>query len=197
MRDMGAYKVYLYEFPNGKVYVGMTRNTLEARRDAGYHHNKRLQAAIRRYGWGGFEHKIVIDGLTKEDAEIEEQKLIRELDSLNPQKGYNVSAGGKCTFAGLKHTKEYKKKMREINQGKKYSEATIQRMRDAHAKERKAVTSYSMEGEVVGEYNSLHDAANAINGHPTNVARACKGRVYKGLLWRFSGKEVMQGETLR
>lgn len=56
------YKIYLYLFPDGKAYVGMTKNSLEERRDMGYQHNKPLQRAIRKYGWHGFEHKVLVDG---------------------------------------------------------------------------------------------------------------------------------------
>lgn len=181
-----SYKVYQYIFPNGKVYVGMTKNSIEQRRDMGYNHNKPLQKAIREYGWNGFEHKIIADNLTILQAEKIEKETIEKYKSNIPDNGYNISAGGRATYAGLKHTEEYKKKMSELYKGRSFSDKTLSRMKEAHKKERKAVISFTLSGELFMKFESLHHAAQAVNGYPSNISRACNnGEPYKALKWAF------------
>ena len=182
-----SYKVYIYEFPNNKVYVGMTKNTLEKRRDMGYQHNKPLQCAIRKYGWRGIKHDVIAENLTKEEAEKLEKEIIKKYESTNPLKGYNVSYGGKETYKGLCHTKEYKKHMSNLYKGRSFSVETLDRMREAHKKERKPVRCFSLDGTLIKCFESLHEAAKAVNGYPTNISRACKKetKTYKGYVWSF------------
>ena len=182
-----TYKVYKYAFPNGKVYIGMTSLPLAERRDCGYQHNPRLQEAISLYGWAGFSHEVLIDGLTEQEASEMEQKYISEYDATNPNKGYNVSLGGRSTFRGLKHSEEHKKRMSELYRGKHFSDEHLKHLREAHAKERIAVRSVDTYGRIVNEYDSLGNAANDVGGHKSNISRACKsGKPYKGVYWRYA-----------
>lgn len=185
-----VYKVYMYEFPNGKKYIGMTKNTLEERRDMGYHHNKELQSAIRSYGWRGFEHKVLIDNLTKQQAETMEIKLIEEYNTTDPQHGYNVSYGGTATFAKLKHTEEYKVKMSNINKGKVFSESHKNNIKKAHEKYAIKVISRDQNGNIE-RYSSLRDAARKVKGYASNISRAISShKKYKGYIWEIQ-KEVV------
>ena len=111
---MTCYKVYQYTFPDGMIYIGTTSKSLGERRDCGYNHNARLKAAIRSCGWRSIEKTILAECSTQEEAFAEEKRLIAEADSTNPQKGYNISFGGKETYAGLSHTEEFKHKMSEL-----------------------------------------------------------------------------------
>ena len=80
---------------NGKKYVGQTKhgkNPKEKRWKSGdgykcctYFYND-----ILKYGWNNFEHEIVAENLTKDEAYSMEQKLIFELDTRNPSVGYNI-----------------------------------------------------------------------------------------------------------
>lgn len=187
-----TYKVYKYTFPDGKVYIGMTScKTLRQRFDGGYQHNNRIQDAIRKVGWNGFDKEILYDNLTQAEACELEKQTIREYDSTDPSKGYNISFGGKETFAGLRHTAEHRQYMSELYKGKVFTETHIENLKKSHAKERIAVNSVDALGNVVKEYDSLGSAANDIGGHKTNVARACKsGKPYKGVYWQYAEREV-------
>ena len=55
--------------------------------------------AILKYGWNNFEHEIVAENLTKDEAYSMEQKLIFELDTRNPSVGYNIRPGGEKNYA--------------------------------------------------------------------------------------------------
>lgn len=179
---MKHYKVYQYTFPDGMIYIGTTSKSLQERRDCGYNHNARLKAAMRSCGWRNIEKTILAECTTQEEAFAEEKRLIAEADSTNPQKGYNISFGGKETYAGLLHTEEFKHKMSERYKGRTFSAETLEKMRRCHKSERKPVVRE--DGE---KYESLTEAAEDVNGHKTNISRACAdGRQYKGFTWRFA-----------
>ena len=88
------YSVYKHTDPNGKIYIGVAKDTIK--RWAGGHgyNGQELGEAIKKYGWNNFKHEILFENLTKEEASNIERKLILEYDSTNPEKGYNRRAGG-------------------------------------------------------------------------------------------------------
>ena len=81
---------------NGKVYIGQTKQRLEHRWDNGngYVSCTYFYKAIQKYGWDNFEHKVLKEHLSKEEADFEEISLIAYYNSNNPKYGYNISAGG-------------------------------------------------------------------------------------------------------
>ena len=190
--DVITAKVYMYTFPDGKIYIGMTTKSLEERRNGGYQHNRALQNAMRSCGWKAIKKTILAEFENIEDAFEEEKKQIELHDATNPAKGYNISSGGKSTFAGRKHSEEHKAYMSNLYKGKVFTAEHIQNLKTAHAKERKAVESMDAQGNVLKRYESLSEAADDIGGYRTNVSRACNTkREYKGFFWEFAeGGEV-------
>lgn len=182
------YKVYVYRFPNGKVYVGVTSLTLTERRDNGYNHNKALKREIRESGWKNIEKLTVFESDSREDAFDAEIEFISRLNSTDPEIGYNISHGGISTFSGLRHTDEYKRKMSERMTGIVFSDETLDRMREAHSKEKKAVVRTDNAGEE-RIFSGLKEAARDVGGYATNIARACTSdKQYKGYEWRFANE---------
>lgn len=181
------YKVYQYIFPDGKMYIGTTKNSIAIRRDQGYQHNKLLQNAMREVGWQNIKVVILADNLSQSEVFNAEKRFIAEYHSNYPNIGYNISNGGKATYQGLKHTVEYRQRMSDLYKGRSFSEQTLQRMKEAHAKERMPVICKTLDGEIIKRYESLNAAAIDIGGHPTNVARACRkiNKTYKGFIWDF------------
>lgn len=186
------YKVYVYEFPNGKRYVGMTKLSIQKRKDCGYQHNKPLTDAIKFYGWGRVKKTVVKSGLSRDEAGEIEKAVIHRLDTANPDNGYNVSFGGIKTFEGLHHTEEHKDYMRKKLKGREFAETHLEHLRKAHAKERKVVKSVDPKDLSEKYYDSLGAAANAVGGYKSNISRACEisGKLYKGLYWE---KVVVKG----
>lgn len=92
------YCVYKHTAPNGKCYVGMTKQKPELRwqNGLGYRTQKRFYRAIRKYGWECFTHEIVYSGLSFEDAEQKERELISKYRSYDKNFGYNLEHGGNC-----------------------------------------------------------------------------------------------------
>ena len=91
-----AYSVYLHTFPNGKRYVGVTRqNPLNRWNNGyGYRNQKLIFRAILKYGWDNIKHEVLFSNLSKKEAEEKEIELIALYKSDNPQYGYNILRGG-------------------------------------------------------------------------------------------------------
>lgn len=81
---------------NGKVYIGITKAKPMKRWGAGNNYGKCVlfYNAIKKYGWDGFEHLILLDGLSKECAELKEIELIALHRSNHRDHGYNIQNGG-------------------------------------------------------------------------------------------------------
>lgn len=123
-----TYKVYMHiNKINGKVYIGITATSLtdRFRNGNGYNHNAHFKSAIKKYGWENFEHKLISDNLTYEQACDLEQSLIALHDSTNREKGYNVSMGGEMGMLGYHHTEESKKKMSDNHWSKRHRSALL------------------------------------------------------------------------
>ena len=107
MENGVIWKVYVHiNKVNGKRYVGITSKAKPEHRwnsGRGYGENTHLRGAIQKYGWDGFDHIILFDNLTEQEAKTKECELIAEWDTCNPLHGYNMTTGGDgatgCQFA--------------------------------------------------------------------------------------------------
>jgi len=116
---MKTYCIYQHiNKTNGKRYIGITKQTPENRwgnDGINYKGFCRFWSAICKYGWDGFEHEIVVSGLTKEEACELEVKLIKEYKTQDRDFGYNILEGGNTP----KMTEEVRKKMSSSMKGNK------------------------------------------------------------------------------
>ena len=86
------YSVYCHTFPNGKKYIGISCECEKRWNNGnGYNSQPKMKKAIKKYGWENIRHDIVLDGLSKEQANKLEKYLIAELNTI--QNGYNVTIG--------------------------------------------------------------------------------------------------------
>lgn len=114
-----TYSVYMHVSPSKKVYIGITCQKDLNRRwqnGQGYRTQIRFYRAIQKYGWDNFEHIVLLNGVTKREAEEKEIELIKKYDSVNPQKGYNIENGGNCMGT---HSEETKLKISMAQRGEK------------------------------------------------------------------------------
>ena len=103
------YTVYLHVNKiNNKKYFGQTCQNPIYRWGHGstYRNSKHLYRAIQKYGWENFNHFIIADKLTKEEADSLEVKLIQAYDTI--RSGYNICQGGAGVMIGRKHSLETK-----------------------------------------------------------------------------------------
>ena len=126
-----SYCVYKHTTPNGKVYIGVTGRNLELRflNGLGYKKNTAFYRAIKKYGWNSIKHEVLVDGLTKDEAYNEEQRFIKEYDSCNPEKGYNLSVCGKGGTLGVKLSESTRARMSEGHRGIRLSDSTKEKLR--------------------------------------------------------------------
>ena len=123
--------VYKHTAPNGKVYIGQTQQNPPEKRwlyGKGYHCNAYFTNAINKYGWNNFQHEIIADKLTKEEADEMEIRLIAEYNSADKRYGYNIALGGNGFGT---HSEESRKKMSESHAGKKLTEEHKKHIREA------------------------------------------------------------------
>lgn len=124
------YTVYMHRFPNGKVYIGITKYSVSHRWSNGSGYKRQfVYKAIQKYGWEHIEHIVLFKGLTKNEAEQKEIELIKLYDSTNPHKGYNVESGGNACKELSEATKE---KIREKHIGKKLSDETKRKISEGN-----------------------------------------------------------------
>lgn len=139
------YIVYKHTSPNNKVYIGITcQNPVRRwRKDgSGYKSHKYFWNAIQKYGLDNFKHEILYSGLSKEEAEQKEIKMISFFDSTNSKNGYNMSFGGESGSVGYKFTDEQKAKLRQTHIGERngmfgkiHTKETNEKNRIAHLKD--------------------------------------------------------------
>lgn len=129
--ENGKYKVYAHiNKINGKMYVGITGRELWARwrNGDGYKDCPLFYNAIQKYGWDNFEHELIADHLTEEEACNMERLLIEKLHLQDDTYGYNINEGGfRC-----KLSEETKKKIGDALRGRTYSDEKKKMYSEAH-----------------------------------------------------------------
>ena len=90
---MSEYCVYRHVFPNGKSYIGISKDAQKRwNYGNGYNTQPKISRAIHKYGWANVKHEMLAERLTKELAQQLEKHYIAEYDSI--RNGYNTSIGG-------------------------------------------------------------------------------------------------------
>lgn len=126
------YTVYMHISPSGKRYIGITSTKPEKRWQNGNGYKGQVfYNAIKKYGWDNFEHIIIATDLSEEQAKEMEIELIREWDSTNRDKGYNITKGGEGAN-GLTRTEEHKRKLSEANKGRTHTEEARKKISEAN-----------------------------------------------------------------
>lgn len=95
LKNSGIYMIL--NIQNVKVYIGSSKN-LHSRKLSHFktlknnkHYNYHLQAAYNKYGKENFNFIVLERDVPTEQLRIRENFYILQYDSLNPQKGYNLS----------------------------------------------------------------------------------------------------------
>lgn len=112
--------VYLFTFPNGKHYVGRTKNSLEQRciehKCCIGKKQHPLYHAFSKYGWENVKKEIL------DSAENHDELVIKELFYINKynsfHKGYNLTLNteiGGDNWIGKKDTEEFKEWKKRIS----------------------------------------------------------------------------------
>lgn len=147
-----CYKIYVHiNKNNGKKYIGQTKQSLNQRfrGGEGYKNSPKFYGAIKKYGWDGFEHILLFDGLTLEEANQKEEELIKKYDTTNDANGYNIAYGGD-------------------NHG--VSEETMQKI--LIAKQRQ-IDRYDKSGVYIDSFDNAKIAGKKLNINPSGIYACC------------------------
>jgi group I intron endonuclease len=210
------YKVYMHIFPNGKAYIGITRQDPKLRWGGGngYARNEYMYRAIKKYGWENIEHIVLFDGLSKNDACEIEKELIKKHKTNNKNFGYNIESGGQCSSLA----ESTKQKLREAHTGKRASEETKDKtsasrkrflsenpeyyqknlenimcaVEKAAELKRKSVIQYDLDGNFLAVWNSTREAERVLGIYHSHIAKCCnkvpKYNTAGGYRWEYADK---------
>lgn len=197
---------YIYKITNNinkKVYIGKTEGDVALRwhqhiynmNNGVFYH---LYNAMRKYGIQNFSFDVLESDVLSQNINDREQFYISQYDSLN--NGYNMTIGGDGV---TKYSHEdIKNKFLELNNISQTalffncSENTVRRTLKEYgiynnfnnALFAKKVVQYDLKkDEVLNIYNSLGEAAKAVNGTPQGISSACRKEVKQayGYRWKF------------
>lgn len=101
--------IYCYTSPSGKKYIGKTKTSLKTRAEynqRGYKGCTAFYNAIQKYGWDNFQVEILEEVPLEVLLEAETQYII-DMDTTNPQKGYNIITDYHKFLSALNHIPVY------------------------------------------------------------------------------------------
>ena len=189
MNEQNNYTVYVHVNKiNGKIYGGITGRKPEIRWQNGtaYKRNPHFNKAIKKYGWNNFEHEIIANNITQQEAKNFEKILISKLNTMNNKMGYNMTLGGEGTL-GFRFSEQVKQKMSSDRKGT--NSPTYGRCGNKHplfgkkgklsatygrklTDEQKKHLSISHKGKILSEEHKLHLKQSAKRGENSAVAKS-------------------------
>nr|DAH18423.1 MAG TPA: intron associated endonuclease [Caudoviricetes sp.] len=132
------FSVYIHENKvNGKVYIGMTSQDPPqrwGRNGCKYKSSPHFYSAIQKYGWDNFEHRVLFENMTREEATKKEIELIEQYCSIDRRYGYNSTSGGECCSMNDETRQKMSIAMRgnKNNMGHHCNENTKRKISQAH-----------------------------------------------------------------
>lgn len=193
---MSNYYIYSHIFPNGKVYIGLSHIKPHRRfREGKGYKGQFVYKAILKYGWENIQHKILEENLTFEEAIEREKYYIDKFDSMNKEKGYNVSYGHQPkesvkhskpripSMLGKHHTEETKLKMSIAHKKIKHKPMNL----ETKIKNSKPVIQYDKQMNFVAEYYGITEASRQTGILISGISFCLHGRnkTSGGYIWRF------------
>lgn len=164
--------------PSGKKYIGITGKDPTIRwgkngsryleKSNGKYKQPAMAKALLKYpNWDEWEHYILFQGLTEEQAQAIEKDLIKKYDTRNYQHGYNCTDGGEGA-SGLIMSDESKARM-SAKAKERFKDKTNHPMYGVHkygqdnpmygkhhTEEARQKISKACEGKYIGENNPMY-----------------------------------------
>ena len=167
MENKKLYCVYMHRNKiNDKKYIGITCRKPEHRwgKDGHSYKGQVFKKAIDKYGWNNFDHVILFNELSAEDAYKKEQEMIKLYKSNQKEFGYNLSVGGEHGSTGY------------LNNSMSI-----------------AVYQYDLDGNFIAEYPSLSEAERVTGISNSSISSCCKGKqMYTGeFQWSYTKVDKM------
>lgn len=190
------YIVYKITFPNDKVYIGITSQSLDERKRKHYSRafkncKYKLYKAIRKYKNINWE---IIDISAKNRRQLcnLEEYYIRKYDSY--KNGYNSTLGGELNL-GRKVSNKTRKKLRELNLGKNNPNYGKKRSLQTRLKSAKSNGTFPFSvfkkdtNEFIGDWSIIKQCARDLKLNYQIVANCLKNRrnhkSHKGYVFKY------------
>lgn len=177
---MDTYSVYCHRNKaNGKRYIGITSVSPKKRwqNGLGYRSCYVFYNAIKKYGWDGFDHIVLCENLSKEDAVKMEKDLIKKHKTTQKEHGYNMSGGGSTlTDKAKEHLSAIHMGDKNINYGKPCNENAM-----------KALCKELICIETQVRFKSVSDAHRQTGINLGHIASVCRGerKTAGGFHWQY------------
>lgn len=196
------YTVYCHTNKiNGKKYIGITGQNPQKRwaNGIGYQKHAHFYSSILKYGWHNFNHEILYVGLTKEQAEQWEKRLIEEYKTTDRNFGYNKTLGGDASFS---MSEEVRSKMGKSRKGKKQTPEQVEKNRLGHLGQKPWNKGIPWPDEIKAKcggkpvicletkkvYRTAHEAAKENNLDFSSISKCCRGKskTCGGYHWKWA-----------
>lgn len=189
---------------NGKRYVGITSKPKPEHRwnsGRGYVENPYFYSAINQYGWDGFDHIILLEGVDEESAKHAEKSLIKFWHTNDRKYGYNLTTGGdgtlgyypseetraKLSVARMREnlSEETLRRRSEGLRGRKFSEEHKKKIGDGNSKR---IAMIDKSGNVIRVFRGAHDAETELKISHSHISQCCHGKrnTAGGYRWAFA-----------
>lgn len=159
------YSVYCHtNLINGKKYIGQTKYgnnpQLRWRYGTGYKNCPIFYKAILKYGWDNFEHKILKNNLSKDEANNLEEYYIKLYNACvidENNYGYNSNYGGNNHEVSPETKEKQSNRMKLLWQSEEYKNKVIpQRIGRTHSIESRQKMSKSHKNKSFSEEHKKH-----------------------------------------
>ena len=216
------YCVYMHvNKANGKKYIGITKNKPEERWQNGHGYKRQaFYNAIQKYGWDNFEHLILFENISKDEACKKEIELISEYNSTDKRYGYNISHGGEDGHNELWENEEYynkqAKERKERWENKEFREHHSEAMkiamnRDSYKEKQSEGTKNRWENGLFDKvhcksvicletgvvYKSITEASNITNICRGDIGKCClkQMKTANGYHWQYYDEKLKNKEN--
>lgn len=167
---------------NNKIYIGQTKRDIYKRfgehlsRVTSNRKNDRacsLYIAMFNHGRENFYVELV-EEVEDNVADQREKYWIKEFDSINPDKGYNLDCGGHVISEACR------KAQIALQIGKPVSERVAKLNKERGMKMAKTICQYSKNGEFISEFPSIIEASRQTGCDRRSIQRQLKGEANIG-----------------
>jgi hypothetical protein len=167
---------------NNKIYIGQTKRDIYKRfgehlsRVTSNRKNDRacsLYIAMSNHGRENFYVELV-EEVEDNVADQREKYWIKEFDSINPDKGYNLDCGGRII------SEVCRKAQIALQIGKPVSERVAKLNKERGMKMAKTICQYSKNGEFISEFPSIIEASRQTGCDRRSIQRQLKGEANVG-----------------
>ena len=209
-----VYKVTNQE--TGKAYIGVTTRTMEERKadhikKASNGMGSYFQSAIATFGPAAFQFEQIDTATSSNELAEKEKKYILQYDS--KENGYNSDSGGGfkktvyqfdldgnlvASFDGLKEIESTlghdKRRISNASitatvwKGSYWSYSQNNTFKPTMDSRKKKVFQYSLDGEILAQYNSVAEASRETGISKTCISRCCRNEREQsgGFIWNYS-----------